>query len=61
MRYLMVLIATVALAGCNGKPPAKTVLDPQLQALEKARAVEGKMQEAEQKRAQETESLAPQY
>ena len=46
----------VMVAGCNErKPPEKTVFDPQLEALKKARQVEQKVLDAAQQRADETQ------
>jgi hypothetical protein len=40
-----VLAALVMTAACQDKPPARTVFDPLIQAPDKARAVEAKLQE----------------
>jgi hypothetical protein len=60
MRYCLVLFV-VTLVACNDKPPAKTVFDPQVKALEKARGAEGNLRESAERRAEETESLVPPY
>lgn len=54
MRILLCsLLLGVVLLGCDRQPPPKTVFDPQLQAVQKARAVEGQLQQAaEQQRTQ---------
>jgi hypothetical protein len=47
MRYLIVVVLFAGLAACSeSKPPPKTVFDPQLQALEKARAVQGQVDDS---------------
>jgi hypothetical protein len=66
MRTLaMLVLVTAALAACGeSKPPERTVFDPQVQALKKARGVEGQMQEdAERRREQveRAEQAAPGY
>lgn len=50
MKYGIAVLIAFTLAGCDDKPPAKTVFDPYLQAKEKARAVEAKVQESAQQR-----------
>ncbi len=53
---LMLFAALVLLAACGeSKPPERTVFDPQLQALKKAREAEGKLQEGAQKEREEIE------
>ncbi|GEM_PF-4926847 len=49
------LILLCVLAACEDKPPARTVFDPQLKALQKARAVEGQVRQAAERRADEAE------
>lgn len=48
-------LAALLLSGCEDKPPAGTALDPQMKALEKARAAEGQLREAGERRAAESE------
>jgi hypothetical protein len=49
-RRIALVAMLVALAGCgDSKPPVKTVFDPQLEALKKARQVEQKVLDAAQK------------
>lgn len=48
MRIASLVLAAAALAGCSAAPPPppqKTVIDTQLKALEKAKAVEQTLQE----------------
>jgi hypothetical protein len=48
-RFMAVAALITALAGCGeSKPPAKTVFQPQVEALQKARAVEQKVLDAAQ-------------
>lgn len=56
MRRMIWLVLLCALAGCGDKPPARTVFDPQVQALEKARALEAQVQQAGERRAAEVEA-----
>ncbi len=60
MRLATSAISIAALVvGCDQPPPKKTVFDAQVQALKKARAVEGQIkQAAEQRREQESEEPA---
>lgn len=55
------LVAVAAiLVGCNQPPPEKTVFDPQVRALKKARQVEGQLQQAaEQRRDEESQDRTP--
>lgn len=56
MRFITTILFCIGLLACGeSKPPEKTVLDPQLQALKKARAVEQKLQEAAQQQQQQVE------
>lgn len=58
-RLLSIFALIAVLAGCNEPPPEKTVLDAQMRALKKARAVEGQLQQAaEQRRDAENEDRA---
>lgn len=45
----------LGLAACEDKPPARTVFDPQVGALQKARAVEQVLRSGAERRARETE------
>ncbi len=57
MRAPIALLAVaLALAGCNQPPPEKTVFDPQVRALKKAKAVEGQLQQAAERQRQQTEA-----
>jgi hypothetical protein len=50
MRTLIVLFSILVMtAGCDSKPPQKTVFDPQVDALKKARATEQKVLDAAQR------------
>jgi len=50
------IVAVMALAGCSErKPSEKTVFDPQLEAVKKARQVEQKVLDAAQQRSEETQ------
>lgn len=52
-QILAVAIVAGALAGCGeNKPPAKTVFEPHVEALNKARAVEQKVLDAAQAQRQ---------
>lgn len=47
MRYGLPILLVLGLAACgDSKPPEKTVFDAQVQAIKKARAVEGTLREA---------------
>ena len=57
MRVIYILIAlTVTVLGCNQPPPEKTVFDPQLRALKKAKAVEGQVQQGAEQRREQAEA-----
>lgn len=56
MRRVIWLVLLVGLAGCGDKPPARTVFDAQLKSIDKARAVEGQLRQAGERRAEEAES-----
>jgi len=56
MRCLLMLLAVLPLAACNDKPPPpKTAFDPHVEALEKARAIEGELREAAARREADAE------
>jgi hypothetical protein len=56
MRLLIVgILASLALACGDDKPPQKTVFDPQVQALKKARAVGQQLEEAAQQQREQIE------
>ncbi len=57
MRWVIVVLAGAGLlGGCDdSRPPQKTVFDPYVQSLKKAKGVEQKYQEAEQRRREELE------
>jgi hypothetical protein len=49
-RLIMATLALALLGGCGeSKPPVKTVFDPQVEALKKAREVEQRVLDAAQK------------
>lgn len=57
MRTLFVLmLAVVSALGCNQPPPEKTVFDPQVRALKKAKALEGQVQQAAEQRREQAEA-----
>lgn len=56
MRWIAGLLVLCGLAACEDKPPARTVFDPQVKALEKARTVEQVMQSGAERRANEAET-----
>lgn len=47
-RFIAPAIGLALLLGCGDKPPEKTVFDPQVEALKRAREVERKVQDAAQ-------------
>lgn len=56
MRQLMIMAVAAVFAGCgDGKPREKTVFDPQLDALKKARQVEQKVLDAGQKQREDVD------
>jgi ABC-type uncharacterized transport system auxiliary subunit len=57
MKYAIVLLAMAMLVACDDKPPQRTVFDPQVKALEKARAVDGQVREAGERRADEVRKI----
>lgn len=59
MRRMIWLVLLFGLVGCEDKPPARTVFDGQVQALDKARAVEGQVRQAGERRAEEVEAATP--
>jgi hypothetical protein len=59
MRRMIWLVLLCGLIGCEDKPPARTVFDPQVKALDKARAVEGQARQAGERRAEEAEAVSP--
>jgi hypothetical protein len=61
---LAVTLSAAVFAACNDKPPARTVLDPQVEALDKARAVDGQVRDATERRkaqAEQPETVLPGY
>lgn len=61
MRTLAVLMMLGMLVACGErKPPEKTVFDPQVEALKKARDLEGKLKAGAEKTREAVESSAPQ-
>lgn len=59
MRRMIWLVLLFGLVSCEDKPPARTVFDGQVQALDKARAVEGQVRQAGERRAEEVEAATP--
>lgn len=52
MRYLLLIaLVTFTLGACDTKPPERTVFEHQLRAKDNARAVEGQVREAAERRA----------
>lgn len=59
MRRLAIATVMLLAAACgDSKPPEKTVLDPQVQALKKARAVGQQVDEAAQQQREQIEREA---
>ena len=57
MRATYVLMMTMLIVlGCNQPPPEKTVFDPQVRALKKAKAVEGQVQQSAEQRREQAEA-----
>lgn len=55
-RLLILLAAGVLLAGCQETPPPdQTVFEPYKQAIKKAKTVEGTLEKAAERRAEESE------
>lgn len=50
------MVAAVTVSGCNPPPPEKTVFDPQVRALKKAKAVEGQLQQAAEQQREQIEA-----
>lgn len=50
------MAAMLAMLGCNQPPPEKTVFDPQVRALKKAKAVEGQVQQSAEQRREQVEA-----
>ena len=50
------LAAVVIVGGCNPPPPEKTVFDPQVRALKKAKAVEGQLQQAAERQREQIDA-----
>ncbi len=57
MRYTIVLLAMATLAACDDKPKQRTVLDPQIKALEKAGSVAGQVREADERRPDDVRKI----
>lgn len=53
---LALLVVAIAVAGCNQPPPEKTVFDPQVQALKKAKALEGQLQQSAERQREQAEA-----
>ncbi len=53
---LALLVVAVAVAGCNQPPPEKTVFDPQVRALKKAKALEGQLQQSAERQREQAEA-----
>src|SRR3990172_3884843 len=58
MGHILTIVSiAVLLVGCGeGKPPEKTVFDPQVQAYKKARQLEGKLAQEAQKQREAVEA-----
>ena len=57
MRTLFVVALVLgSVLGCNQPPPEKTVFDPQVRALKKAKAVEGQAQQSAEQRREQAEA-----
>ncbi len=59
MRRMIWWVLLCGLVGCEDKPPARTVFDGPVKALDKARAVEGQVQPVGERRAEEVEAATP--
>lgn len=59
MRRMIWWVLLFGLVGCEDKPPARTVFDGQVKALDKARAVEGQVRQAGERRAEAVEAATP--
>lgn len=57
MKYLTGILALVVLVACDNKPPQQTVFDSQIKLKEKARAVEGQLKEAAERRDEEVRNI----
>jgi hypothetical protein len=55
MRYGLAVLMVLGLAACDSKPPEKTVFDAQVQAIKKARSVEGTLHEAAERQRENVE------
>ena len=52
----VLMMAMLVVLGCNQPPPEKTVFDPQVRALKKAKAVEGQVQQSAEQRREQAEA-----
>lgn len=57
MRYLIGLLAVGMFVACGDKPPQRTVFDSQIKLKEKARAVEGQLKDAAERRDEEVRNI----
>jgi hypothetical protein len=55
-RIILVTAASFMLAGCPDEPPETRVFKPLVDTMDKARAVEGQLQESAERRAAEVEA-----
>ena len=58
MRLLTIGVVALLAVACGDKPPPKTVFDPQVQALKKARAVGEQVDQAAQRQREQIEAEA---
>ncbi len=56
MRAIIVLAVSLLIA-CEDKPPARTVFDAQTQAVDKAKKVEGQLQQGSEKRDEQVQQI----
>jgi hypothetical protein len=55
-RIVPIIVASFMLAGCPDKPPETKVFKPLVETVDKARAVEGQVQEGAERRAADVEA-----